>query len=129
MRQILLRIRLVLIFFTSKRFKIDVIYETFYKECLRAVSNKELHEATFGPRALIGLWADEITGTTKKAEPYAPIIHSDYLKDHPFDMWANGKRADVPIYIETAKEEGEIFIELIFYPFGRNDFIGDVELD
>ena len=44
-------------------------------------------------------------------------------------MWANGKRADVPAYIETTKEEGEIFIEIIFYPFGRNDFIGGIELD
>ena len=94
------------------------------KDCLRAVSNEELYEATFGPSALVSLWADEITGTTKKAEPYAPIIHSDYLPDHPFDLWTLGKRADVPVYMESTKEEGEIFIEIIFYPFGRNDFLG-----
>ena len=49
--------------------------------------------------------------------PFSPVIDGVFLQDHPFYMFQNGiAKPDGKTVIEYAHDEGEQFIEEIFYP-------------
>ena len=44
------------------------------------------------------------------------------IPEHPFAAFGNGGvKPGTPLIFENSKEEGEIFVEIVFYPFGRNE--------
>lgn len=95
--------------------------------CLRQKSLDELNECTWSLRAIatndgpanISLKNRKVT---QLAEMYGPIIGTKVLKEDIYQLIKSGSvKPDVELVINYASDEGEDFIESIFYPFGSED--------
>jgi carboxylesterase type B len=88
--------------------------------CLRSKTSDEILEATMGVPALLNnVFVDVIAagGLTQLAEPYGPVVDGKFLTKHPYYLMQEGSyKPNSKITIEYGHDEGEEFIEEIFYP-------------
>ena len=64
----------------------------------------------------------ELKRLTQFAEPYAPVYNTKFLPEQPYHAISNGKlKPNSKVVINYASDEGEEFIESVFYPNGFDD--------
>lgn len=94
--------------------------------CLRTKSMDEIYnctwttEALFGPDGAFAITRDN-QELVQLAEPYAPVYGTKLLAEEPFYLIQNGQLRNSPLLMMYATNEGEEFIESVFYPNGIDD--------